>query len=63
MRTVLSELSADWSIMARRIVPAVIRWKKSTDGPFTLENHENKSMELCSGSGRLCRPDRREHSV
>lgn len=28
MRTVLSELSADWSIMARRIVPAAIRWKR-----------------------------------
>lgn len=28
MRMVLSELSADWSIMARRIVPAAIRWKR-----------------------------------
>lgn len=27
MRTARSELSADWSIMARRIVPAAIRWK------------------------------------
>lgn len=37
MRTARSELSADWSIMARRIVPAAIRWKKSMDGLFTLE--------------------------
>ncbi len=28
MQTVLSVLSAVWSIMARRIVPAAIRWKK-----------------------------------
>lgn len=59
MRTARSELSADWSIMARGIVPTAIRWKKSMDGPFTLENHENKSLELCSGLGRLCRPDQK----
>ena len=35
--TVRSELSADWSIMARRIVPAAIRWKRYKDGLFTLE--------------------------